>query len=87
MIFLLEMFSITMGQSVAALMPTSYAAEMQNPVLLIIFSVFCGVTILPDQLGRFWRSWLLYLNPFTWLVEAMMVNEVGGAVIEVSHYS
>lgn len=83
MIFLLEMFSITMGQTLAALMPTAYAAEMGNPFLLVIFSLFCGVTILPDQLARFWRSWLLYLNPFTWLVEAMMVNEVGGMIIEV----
>ncbi|ORY72886.1 pleiotropic drug resistance ABC transporter [Leucosporidium creatinivorum] len=84
MIFLLEMFSITTGQAFAALMPTAYAAEMCNPCLLIIYSVFCGVTILPDQLARFWRSWLLWLNPFTWLVEAMMVNEMGGMVVECS---
>ena len=57
---------------------------MMNPFLLIIFSAFAGVTIIPSALGRFWRSWLLQVNPFSWFVEGFMVNEMGGLRIEVS---
>jgi hypothetical protein len=31
-----------MGQAVAALAPTIYAAAMTNPFLLVVFSLFCG---------------------------------------------
>ena len=54
MILLLEIYSITIGQALAALMPTSYAAEMLCPFVLVIFTLFCGVTIRPDALGHFW---------------------------------
>lgn len=61
MILLTELFAVTMGQAVAALAPTIYAAAMTNPFLLVIFSLFCGVTIPKPDMPRFFRVWLYYL--------------------------
>ncbi|BGP12093.1 hypothetical protein JCM10213_005199 [Rhodosporidiobolus nylandii] len=79
-VLLLEIYSITLGQAIAALSPSEHVAESANPFLIVIFTVFCGVTIKPADMQHFWRSWLYYLNSFTWLVEGTMVNEMHGLV-------
>ncbi|BGP44752.1 ATP-binding cassette transporter snq2 [Rhodotorula kratochvilovae] len=81
MILLTELFAVTMGQAVAALAPTMYAAAMTNPFLLVIFSLFCGVTIPKPNMPHFWRSWLYYLNPMTWLIAGLVSNELHGLQI------
>ncbi|GAA5952195.1 hypothetical protein JCM10213_004061 [Rhodosporidiobolus nylandii] len=75
-ILLTELFAVTMGQAVAALAPTIYAAAMTNPLLLVIFSLFCGVTVPKPNMPYFWRSWLYYLDPFTWLISGLTSNEL-----------
>ncbi|GAA5828045.1 hypothetical protein JCM11251_005707 [Rhodosporidiobolus azoricus] len=77
-ILLTELFAVTMGQAVAALAPTIYAAAMTNPFLLVVFSLFCGVTVPPNSMPHFWRSWLYYLDPFTWLISGLVTNELEG---------
>lgn len=73
-----EVYSVTLGQMVAALSPTILVAALctsshlthslhpsgtdrslaftVNPFLLVIFSLFCGVTIPKPQLPHFWRG-------------------------------
>ncbi|GJN91548.1 hypothetical protein Rhopal_004571-T1 [Rhodotorula paludigena] len=82
MILLTELFAVTMGQAVAALAPTIYAAAMTNPFLLVIFSLFCGVTIPKPDMPRFFRVWLYYLNPMTWLIAGLVTNELHGLEIQ-----
>ncbi|GAA5916936.1 hypothetical protein JCM6882_003833 [Rhodosporidiobolus microsporus] len=77
-ILLVEMFAVTLGQAVASLAPSVYAAAMSNPFLLIVFSLFCGVTVPPPQLPHFWKSWLYHLNPFTYMIEGLVSNELHG---------
>ncbi|GAA5871103.1 hypothetical protein JCM8547_005358, partial [Rhodosporidiobolus lusitaniae] len=77
-ILLTELFAVTMGQAVAALAPTIYAAAMTNPFLLVVFSLFCGVTVPPPQIPGAFRGWLYYLNPLTWLISGMVTNELEG---------
>ncbi|GAA5932006.1 hypothetical protein JCM1841_003594 [Sporobolomyces salmonicolor] len=81
-ILLVEFFAVTMGQAVAALAPTMYAAQMTNPFLLIIFALFCGVTVPPPSIPHFWRSWLYHLNPFTYIVSGLVSNELHDLKIE-----
>ncbi|GAA5926233.1 hypothetical protein JCM3775_000963 [Rhodotorula graminis] len=76
MALLTELFAVTMGQAVAALAPTIYAAAMTNPFLLVIFSLFCGVTIPKPDMPGFFRAWLYYLNPITWLIAGLVTNEL-----------
>ncbi|GAA5843719.1 hypothetical protein JCM11251_003474 [Rhodosporidiobolus azoricus] len=75
-IFLLENYSVILGQAVAALSPNEFIAETSIPFLLIIFTIYCGVSVRPDELVGFWRSWMYPLNPFRWLVEGTMTNEM-----------
>ncbi|KAK0545285.1 ATP-binding cassette transporter snq2 [Tilletia horrida] len=75
---LVELFSVTLAQAIAALSPSIYIAALTNPFLIIIFSLFCGVTIPKPNIPGYWRSWLYQLDPFTRLVGGLVVNELDG---------
>ncbi|ORY59909.1 pleiotropic drug resistance ABC transporter [Leucosporidium creatinivorum] len=76
-----EFFAVTLGQGVAALSPSIYIAALQNPFLLVIFSLFCGVTIPKPNMPYFWRSWLYDLDPFTRIISGMVSTELHGLSI------
>ena len=71
-----ELFSVTLGQMIAALTPSSFISVLINPFATIIFALFCGVTIAQPQIPKFWRSWLYQLDPFTRLIGGMVVTEL-----------
>ncbi|KAF2024526.1 ABC transporter CDR4 [Setomelanomma holmii] len=75
-ILITEVFSVTLGQAVAALTPTPFIASYVNPFIIIIFALFCGVTIPKPLIPKFWRVWLYELNPFTRLIGGMVVTEL-----------
>lgn len=76
MILITELFSVTLGQMVAALTPSSFISMLVNPFLIITFALFCGVTIAKPQIPRFWRAWLYQLDPFTRLIGGMVRSSV-----------
>ncbi|GAA5969283.1 hypothetical protein JCM8115_006749 [Rhodotorula mucilaginosa] len=76
MVLITEMFAVTLGQAVASLAPSIYSAAMTNPFLLIIFALFCGVTVPKPDMPSFYRSWLYWVNPLTWLISGLTVNEL-----------
>ncbi|CAD6947306.1 unnamed protein product [Tilletia caries] len=78
---LVELFAVTLAQAIAALSPSVYIAALTNPFLIIIFSLFCGVTIPKPSIPSYWRSWLYQLDPFTRLVGGLVANELGGLEI------
>jgi ATP-binding cassette, subfamily G (WHITE), member 2, SNQ2 len=55
MLVVTEFYSVTLGQAVAALSPSIFVASLTNPFLLILFSLFCGVTIPQPNMPFFWR--------------------------------
>ena len=71
-----EIFSVSLAQGIAALTPTPFIAAYVNPFIIIIFALFCGVTIPKPQIPKFWRVWLYELNPFTRLIGGMVVTEL-----------
>ncbi|KAF1943987.1 ABC transporter CDR4 [Clathrospora elynae] len=75
-VLITEVFSVTLGQAIAALTPTPFIASYVNPFIIIIFALFCGVTIPKPQIPKFWRVWLYELNPFTRLIGGMIVTEL-----------
>ncbi|KAL8291281.1 hypothetical protein RQP46_002259 [Phenoliferia psychrophenolica] len=81
-IFVTEFFAVTLGQAVGALAPTILIAAMANPFLLVIFSLFCGVTIPPISMPYFWRSWMYQLDPFTRIISGMVSTELHGLEIK-----
>lgn len=74
-IYITEQFSVVLGQAIAALTPSSYTASLLTPFLLIVFSLFCGVTIPPPNIPSFWK-WLYHLNPLTYMVGGMIETEL-----------
>jgi ATP-binding cassette, subfamily G (WHITE), member 2, SNQ2 len=44
-----------------------------NPLLLGILISFCGVLVPYIQITAFWRYWMYYLNPFNYLMGALLV--------------
>lgn len=71
-----ELFSVTAGQMIAALTPSSFISSLINPFVVIIFALFCGVAVPKPQIPGFWRAWLYQLDPFTRLVSGMVVTEL-----------
>ena len=82
MILITELFSVTLGQTISALTPSSFIAVLLNPFIIIVFALFCGVTVPQPQIPKFWRSWLYQLDPFTRLVGGMVVTELHGRTVK-----
>jgi ATP-binding cassette, subfamily G (WHITE), member 2, SNQ2 len=76
-----EFFSVTLGQAIAALTPNAFIASLINPFIIILFSLFCGVTIPAPSMPAFWRAWMYQLDPFTRLIGGMMSTELHDLVV------
>jgi len=74
MILITELFSVTLGQGLAAITPSTFISSQFDPFIMITFALFCGVTIPSVQMPHFWRSWLFQLDPFTRLIGGMVVT-------------
>lgn len=81
-ILITEFFSVTLGQMISALTPSTFIAMLMNPFVIIIFALFCGVTIPKPQIPKFWRAWLYQLDPLTRLIGGMIVTELYGRPVD-----
>ncbi|BFZ59965.1 ATP-binding cassette transporter snq2 [Saitoella coloradoensis] len=71
-----EFFSVTLGQAIAAVTPNAFIAALLNPLLLVIFATFCGVTIPQPNLPHFYKEFVYNIDPFTRLIGGMLVTEL-----------
>ncbi|KAI9900489.1 hypothetical protein N3K66_004751 [Trichothecium roseum] len=78
MVLITELFAVTLGQGLAAVTPSPRVSAQFDPFLIIIFALFCGVTIPPPQMPAFWRSWLYQLDPFTRLIGGTVTTALHG---------
>ncbi|KAJ5537442.1 hypothetical protein N7513_010628 [Penicillium frequentans] len=68
-----EFLYTSIGQAIAAYAPNEYFAAVMNPVLIGAGLVsFCGVVVPYASMQAFWRYWLYYLDPFTYLVGGLL---------------
>lgn len=68
-----EFLYTSIGQAIAAYAPNEYFAAVMNPMLIGAGLVsFCGVVVPYPQMQPFWRYWLYYLDPFTYLVGGLL---------------
>jgi len=70
---LFELVYTGIGQFEAAAAPNELFAALTNPVVLGLLISFCGVLVPYAQMASFWKHWMYWINPFTYLVGAMMV--------------
>lgn len=75
-ILLFELYYVSFGQAIAAFAPNELLASLLVPLFFLFVVSFCGVVVPPAQLPYFWRSWMYWLSPFHYLLEAML-----GAII------
>lgn len=73
-----EIFSVTLGQAIAALSPSIFIASQVNAPLCLILSLICGIMVPQPVMPKFWRYWLYDLNPYTRLISGLVVNELHG---------
>lgn len=60
------------GQFVAAYAPNAIAASLINPIVITMLVSFCGVLVPYSQIQVFWRYWMYYVNPFTYLMGGLL---------------
>lgn len=60
------------GQFVAAYAPNAIFASLINPLVISVLTSFCGVLVPYSQIQTFWRYWMYYTNPFTFLMGGLL---------------
>ncbi|PHH68319.1 hypothetical protein CDD83_6156 [Cordyceps sp. RAO-2017] len=73
-----ELFAVSLGQGLAALTPSPRIAAQLDPLIVIVFALFCGVTMPAPEMPAFWRAWLYQLDPFTRLVGGTVTTALHG---------
>jgi ATP-binding cassette subfamily G (WHITE) protein 2 (SNQ2) len=70
---LYEFLYTSIGQAIAAYSPNAYFAALANPVIIGGALInFCGVVVPYSQIQVFWRYWMYYLDPFTYLIGGLL---------------
>ncbi|KAF2667759.1 hypothetical protein BT63DRAFT_447490 [Microthyrium microscopicum] len=72
MVISFELFYLGFGQFIAAFSPNELLASLLVPVFFTFIVSFCGVVVPYPALPTFWRSWMYWVTPFKWLLEAML---------------
>ncbi|KAI5807966.1 putative ABC transporter [Peziza echinospora] len=71
-LMLFELFYVGFGQMIASAAPNELLASLMVPLLFMFVVSFCGVVVPYAALPHFWRSWMYYLTPFTYLLEGFL---------------
>ncbi|KAI1388310.1 ABC-2 type transporter [Hypoxylon trugodes] len=69
-----ELYYVGFGQAIAAFSPNQLLASLFVPLFFLFVVSFCGVVVPAAQLPYFWRSWMYWLTPFHYLLEAFLAT-------------
>ncbi|KAI1106731.1 ABC-2 type transporter [Jackrogersella minutella] len=75
-IVLFELYYVGFGQAIAAFSPNDLLASLFVPLFFLFVVSFCGVVVPAAQLPYFWHSWMYWLTPFHYLMEAFLATAV-----------
>ncbi|GAA6016702.1 hypothetical protein JCM11491_000212 [Sporobolomyces phaffii] len=78
---LFELYYASFAQFVASFSPNAMAASVLYSSFFSFVIIFNGVVQPVSQLPYFWRSWMYHLSPFTYLIDALVSNALGGVTI------
>ncbi|PNS17240.1 Brefeldin A resistance protein [Sphaceloma murrayae] len=67
-VLIYEFIYTGIGQFVAAYAPNAVSASLVNPLIISMVTFFCGVLVPYQQIPVFWRFWMYWVNPFTYLM-------------------
>lgn len=83
-ILLFELYYVGFGQAIASFSPNGLLASLLVPIFFVFVSSFCGVVVPPAQLPYFWHSWMYWLTPFHYILEAMLGMVIHNQPVECS---
>jgi ABC-type multidrug transport system ATPase subunit len=70
-----EFLYTAIGQAIAAISPNGFFASFLNPVLIGAFLIgFAGVLVPYTQIVVFWKYWMYWLDPFTYLIGGLLTK-------------
>ncbi|KAL7624350.1 ATP-binding cassette transporter snq2 [Parahypoxylon ruwenzoriense] len=75
-IILFELYYVGFGQAIASFSPNELLASLFVPLFFLFVVSFCGIVVPAGQLPTFWRSWMYWLTPFHYLLEAMLATAI-----------
>jgi len=78
---LFELYYASFAQFVASFSPNAMAASVLYSSFFSFVIIFNGVVQPVSQLPYFWRSWMYHLSPFTYLIDGLVSNALGGVAI------
>ncbi len=84
MICSFELFYVSMGQAIASFAPNDLLASILVPFFFLFVVAFCGVVVPYAGLPYFWRSWMYWLSPFHYLLEAILGTLTHGVTVTCS---
>ncbi|KAI9012932.1 ABC-2 type transporter-domain-containing protein [Gaertneriomyces semiglobifer] len=67
-------FAVSFGQAIAAACSTLVQAAVMNPFLASFLMLFSGVLTPPQNLIKFWRSWMYPLDPYRYFLEGVITD-------------
>lgn len=68
-----EFLYTAIGQAIATYSPNAYFASVINPVIIGAALInFCGIVVPYSQIQPFWRYWMYWLDPFTYLIQGLL---------------
>ncbi|KAG7102980.1 ABC multidrug transporter atrB like protein [Verticillium longisporum] len=80
---LYEFLYTSIAQAIAAYSPNEYFAALANPLIVGTALInFCGVVVPYARIQAFWRYWLYYLDPFTYLMGALLQPVIWDVEVE-----
>ncbi|KAF2139372.1 uncharacterized protein K452DRAFT_275615 [Aplosporella prunicola CBS 121167] len=71
-VMVFELFYLGFGQAIASFSPNELLASLLVPMFFLFVVSFCGVVVPYIALPYFWKSWMYWLTPFHYLLEAFL---------------
>ncbi|KAI1381532.1 ABC-2 type transporter [Hypoxylon crocopeplum] len=81
---LFELYYVGFGQAIAAFSPNELLASLFVPLFFLFVVSFCGIIVPPAQLPYFWGSWMYWLTPFHYLLEAFLGAAIHNQPVQCS---
>lgn len=76
MLMIFIVFTVTLGQAIAAWTPSTQVAALLNPFIFSALNLFCGVMMPKAAMPKFWSSWMYWLDPYHYVIEGLVAAQL-----------
>ncbi|CAK4034456.1 ABC-2 type transporter [Lecanosticta acicola] len=72
MIQIYELYYISFGQMFAAFVSSEMLASLLSTAFFLFILSFCGAFVPTNAIPSFWRSWMVWIDPYHYILEGML---------------